>query len=77
MGLRGQGKYGINSLRPRDEYICVNKLTIIGSDNDWPPDRRQAILWTNAGLLLIGSLGTNFCEILIHKKAAWNEIGYN
>ena len=69
MGLRGQGKYGINSLRPRDEYICVIKLTIIGSDN--------AILWTNAGLLLIGSLGTNFCEILIHEKAAWNEIGYD
>ena len=29
------------------------------------PGRRQAIIWTNAGILLIGPLGTNFCEILI------------
>ena len=27
--------------------------------------RRQAIIWTNAGILLIGLLGTNFSEILI------------
>ena len=27
--------------------------------------RCQAIIWTNAGLLAIGSLGTNFSEILI------------
>ena len=27
--------------------------------------RRQAIIWTNAGLLLIGPLGINFSEILI------------
>ena len=46
-------------------HICVSKLTIIGSDNGLPPDRRQAIIWTNAGLLLIGPLGTNFSEILI------------
>ena len=26
---------------------------------------RQAIIWTNAGILLIGPLGTNFKEILI------------
>ena len=29
------------------------------------PGRRQAIIWTNAGILLIGPLGTNFSEILI------------
>ena len=46
-------------------HICVSKLTIIGSDNGLAPDRRQAIIWTNAGLLLIGPLGTNFSEILI------------
>ena len=28
------------------------------------PGRRQAIIWTNAGILLIGPLGTNFSEIL-------------
>ena len=46
-------------------HICVRKLTIICSDNGLSPDRRQAIIWTNAGLLLIGPLGTNFSEILI------------
>ena len=45
--------------------ICVSKPTIIGSDNGLSPDRRQAIIWTNDGLLLIGPLGTNFSEILI------------
>ena len=46
-------------------HICVGKLTIIGSDNGLSPERRQAIIWTNAGILLIGPLGTNFSEILI------------
>ena len=45
-------------------HICVSKLTIIGSDNVLSPGRRQAIIWTNAGILLIRTLGTNFCEIL-------------
>ena len=45
-------------------HICVSKLTIIGSDNGLSPGRRQAIIWTNAEILLIGPLGTNFSEIL-------------
>ena len=49
----------------RAPQICVSKLTIIGSNNGLPPDRRQAIIWTNAQLLLIGPLGINFSEILI------------
>ena len=49
----------------RVTHICDNKLTIIGSDNGLSPDRRQAIIWTNAGILLIGPLKTNFSEILI------------
>ena len=44
-------------------HICVGKLTISGSDNSLSPGRRQAIIWTNAGILLIGPLGTNFSEI--------------
>ena len=48
----------------RVTHICVSKQTIIGSDNGLSPDRRQAIIWTNAGILLIGPLGTNFSEIL-------------
>ena len=46
-------------------HICVGNLTIIGSDNGLSPDRRQAITWTNVGILLIGTLGTNFSEMLI------------
>ena len=46
-------------------HICVGKLSIIGSDNGLSPRRRQAIIWTNAVILLIGPLGTNFNEILI------------
>ena len=34
-------------------HICIGKLTIIGSDNGLSPGRRQAIIWTNAGILLI------------------------
>ena len=49
----------------RETHICVGKLTIIGSDNGLSPGRRQAIIWTNAGILFIGPLGTNFSEILI------------
>ena len=49
----------------RVTHICVNKLTNIGSDNVLSPGRRQAIIWTNAGILLIGALGTNFNEMLI------------
>ena len=49
----------------RVTHICVGKLTIIGSDNGLLPGGRQAIIWTNAGILLIGPLGTNFNENLI------------
>ena len=45
-------------------HICVNKLTIICSDNGLSPGPHQAIIWTNAGILLIGPVG-NFSEILI------------
>ena len=40
------------------------KSTIIGSNNDLLPGRRQAIIQTNAWILLILTLGTNFSEIL-------------
>ena len=41
-------------------HICVSKLSIIGSDNGLSPGRRQAIIWTSAGILLTGTLGTKF-----------------
>ena len=45
--------------------MYVVNLTIIGSDNGLSPARRQAILLTNAGVLLMGPLGTNLSETLI------------
>ena len=35
--------------------MCVGDLIIIGSDNGLSPIRRQAIIWNNAGILLIGA----------------------
>ena len=49
----------------RVTHMCVSELTIIGSDNGLSPGRCQAIIWTNAGILLIGLLGTRFSGILI------------
>ena len=49
----------------RVTHICVSKLTITGPDNGLSPGRCQAIIWTNAGILLIGPIRTNFSEILI------------
>ena len=53
----------------RVTHICVSKLIIICSDNGLSPGRRQAIIWTNAGILLIGPLGTSFSEILVEIHA--------
>ena len=49
----------------RSSNVCVDDLTTNGSDNGLLPCRRQAIIRTNAGILLIEPLRTNFCEILI------------
>ena len=54
----------VNSLTP-GWFEWNLKLTIIGSDNGLSPGRRKAIIWTNAGILLIQPLGTNFSEISI------------
>ena len=45
-------------------HIASVNWAIISSDNVLSPDRRQAIIWTNVGILLIGQSGTNFNEIL-------------
>ena len=57
----------INSLRLSEAfiYIYIANLTIIGSDNGMSSGQHQAIIWTNAGILLIEPLGTNFSEILV------------
>ena len=59
---------GVNSALThwgRVTHICICNVTNIGPDNGLSPGRRQAIIWTNAGTLLIGPWGTNFSEILI------------
>ena len=65
-------------------HICVSKPSIIGSDNGLSPGRHQAIILTNAGILLIEPLESHFSEILIEiniflfKKCIWKcrqEIG--
>ena len=64
----------------RVTHTCVSKLTI-GSDNGLPPGRRQAIIWTNAGILLVGitrnKLRWNFNRspcIFIHKNPFENVV---
>ena len=53
-------------------HMCISKLFIIGSDNGLLPGRRQAspglrqaIIYSNVGILLIGLQGTHLSEILI------------
>ena len=46
------------------KHTGISKRPIIGSDDDLSPGRRQAIIRTNAGILLIRAFGTNFSEIL-------------
>ena len=45
-------------------HICIDKLTIICSDNGLSPGWRQAIILTSAGILLIGPQVTDFSDIL-------------
>ena len=72
----------VNSLRPSDAYwdrvtriyvskvthICVSQLTLFGSDNGLAADRRQAIIWSNAGIVFTGPLRTSLSGILIESK---------
>ena len=46
-------------------HICVSRITNIGSDNGLSPGGRQAIIWTNAEILIIETFGTNFSEIIM------------
>ena len=49
-------------------HICIVNLTIIDLDNGLTPTRRQAIIWTNAGILLIGpQKQTSVVSTEIHK----------
>ena len=56
-----------------DSYIYIRQ----GASSDIMAIRRQAIIWTNAGVSLIGPLETNFSEIFVEmytfsfKKMHW------
>ena len=49
----------------------------IGSDNGLSPIRRQAIIWTNADLLSVWNLGTNFSKVLIKMNKRIYEYHYH
>ena len=55
----------------RATHTCVSKLTIIDPDNCLTPDRHQAIIWINSGILFIRTLGSNFGEIDIYIFLFW------
>ena len=52
-------------------HICVGNLTIIGSDNGLSPGRRQAIIWTNAAILLIEIQTFSFMKIHLEISSAY------
>ena len=51
-------------------HMCVNKITIIGSDNGLWLCRHQGIILTSAGIFLIRTWGTNYSHILIAINAS-------
>ena len=57
--------------------ICVSKLTMIASDKGLSPGRHQAIIWTIAGILLIGykpMAGVLTCNIHIYQTNMLNSL---
>ena len=81
IGLTQAEKSPLTITEAKWRIICVSKLSIIGSDNGLLPGQRQTIIWTNAGVLFIWPLETNFSEIVIKikifkfKKGRWKCLG--
>ena len=48
-----------------DKWMHQVTKAIVGSENVLSHDRRQAIIWTRGGVLLIGAVGKTFREIWI------------
>ena len=56
-----------------DERQVIARASV--DPNGLSPERRQAIIWTNAWILLIGPLGANVSEILIEiDKFSFNKM---
>ena len=66
-GRCGNHLFLLNHLPLMPDFASVNQIST-DSDNSLSPIRHQAIIRTNAWLLSIGPLGTNFSEILIKIK---------
>ena len=67
----------ILNLWSRVTHICISKPTIIGLHYGLLPGRYQAIIWTNAEILLIGKLQWNLNRnsyIFIHENAFQNVV---
>ena len=60
----GKWRYWLTH-RDRVTHICVSILSTVGSDNGLSPGRRQAIIWTNAGIMLMEPMGISFNDNLI------------
>ena len=59
-------------------HSCSSNLNIINSYNGLSPGRRHAIIWTNAGILLICHWGTSFNEMLLEIHAfSFNKMHLN
>ena len=56
------GVPGFNFLKPGDAYMCHWNGSSLGSGNGLLPTRHQAITWTDADLLSIWTLETNFSK---------------
>ena len=46
----------------RVTHICVSEIIKIGSDDGLSLGRRQAVIWTNAGIVLVWHLRTSFSD---------------
>ena len=53
-------------------HVCVDTLTTIASDNGLSPGGRQAIIWTNAGILLIRNLGNKHFNKILSENDAYS-----
>ena len=74
---RMHSNYGAHELLPLCQHSNINwtpkmchiyapvNWVIVDSDDGLSPNQRQTIFWTNADLLAIWPLGTNFSEICI------------
>ena len=60
----------------RVTHVCVSELNTIGSGNGLSPERHQAIIWTSAGMLLIGPLRAlnQSSNIFNHENALENVV---